>query len=632
MPRLELIHPDLEPAMDAWLRTRGHAWQQLERGEIAFGDRPLTSLDLQFLLVTGDPVFFVETFFVERDDVDGRPWRLFDYQKPSMRHRGNTVHECGAEVGKTREIVGLATWMLLGCAPRQRGDLLISASQDGHLDSIYDEILFQLRSTPYLEQQIDWAASRVKPYRKIVALNGNRLELRPAGYDGEAIRGLHVGLAGFLDEAAKLKNPRIFDEFFRALKPGAEGRLYSTPDGDRHSTFYRLCQQATEHRAAALNQPTAPSAPGAELPPSVPGLFPSSTGLGPHAIKFRWSKRLMPPPFWSAERRRKLIEQYGGVDSPGYQQLVEGNWGDPAASVFPWEQFAPRCRYVPEYVGASLLWNAAERSVHVEAWRLDPTFQIGARPGDEEGAARAAQPRLQILDRDLDAANFSLEGMLTSIFARLPGHLVAGVDCGATDDPTEILVWEVRGALTRCVARLQLKRFDYPQQRTAIRVLDQLLTPSHGWGLDATGVGSALEHLLREGEAGWSLDGRVTGFVFNARSVDRNPETGEEILEATGKARTVTYKELGTRLLEMALQRARIEFPADPDFLSQFPSHTASVGASGQRVFSRTGDHLVDASRTAHLRLFELQHGDAAPPIVYAIPRGTSRPRLSLEI
>jgi len=265
--RLDLIHPELEPALDAWLRERGHRWQQLERGEIAFGDRALTPVDLQFLLVTSDPVFFVETFFIERDDVDGRPWRLFGYQKPSMRYRGNTVHECGAEVGKTREIVGLATWMLLGCAPRQRGDILISAAQDGHLDSIYDEILFQLRSTPYLEQQIDWSASRVKPYRKIVALNGNRLELRPAGYDGEAIRGLHVGLAGFLDEAAKLKNPRIFDEFFRALKPGAEGRIYSTPDGDRHCTYYRLCQQATpvtelRHPAPSSSEPRAPVAPG----------------------------------------------------------------------------------------------------------------------------------------------------------------------------------------------------------------------------------------------------------------------------------------------------------------------------------------------------------------------------------
>ena len=33
--RLDLIHPDLEPAMDAWLRSRGNRWQQLERGEIS---------------------------------------------------------------------------------------------------------------------------------------------------------------------------------------------------------------------------------------------------------------------------------------------------------------------------------------------------------------------------------------------------------------------------------------------------------------------------------------------------------------------------------------------------------------------------------------------------------------------
>ena len=117
--------------------------------------------------------------------------------------------------------------------PRQRGDQLLCASQDGHLESIYIEILHQLRATPHLAAQIDWDRSRVKPYRVLVARNGNRLEMRPAGYDGEALRGLHVGLAAYFDEAAKVKNPRCFDEFFRAVKPGAETRIYSTPDGDR---------------------------------------------------------------------------------------------------------------------------------------------------------------------------------------------------------------------------------------------------------------------------------------------------------------------------------------------------------------------------------------------------------------
>ena len=160
-----------------------------------------------------------------------------------------------------------------------------------------------------------------------------------------------------------------------------------------------------------------------------------------------------------------------------------------------------------------------------------------------------------------------------------------------------------------------------------MRVLDQLFRPSHGWGLDATGVGSALEHLLREGEEGWSIDGRVTGYVFNARVADRNPETGEAIEDpATGRFRQVSAKEMATRILEQRIQRARIEFPADPEFLSQFPSHTAEVGSSGQRVFRNTGDHIIDASRVAMLRLFDLEHGDGAvAPVLFQVPRGLGR-------
>ncbi len=618
--RRQLLHPDIEPAIDAWLAARGLTWRALERGDVKLGDQLLTASDIQLMVILADPVYFVESFFVERDGPRaGHPWELWPYQRQSMRYRGSTVHECGAEVGKSREILGLAVWWLLGCGPRSRGDQLICASQDGHLESLHVELVHQLRATPHLAAQIDWDRSKVKPYRVLVAKNGNRLEMRPAGYDGEALRGLHVGLAAYFDEAAKVKNPRCFDEFFRAVKPGAETRIYSTPDGDRSSVFFRLCNQAP---AVPIRTAEPPPTPGRSLS-AAPGPFsPPADGK---AIRFRWPKTLMPPPYWTEERRRQLIDRYGGVDSPGYQQLVLGNWGDPAATVFPWEQFVARVRHVSEYLVARLLWNAPQRTVQVSVSRLDPTYQIGARTGDE--AATGPQPLLPVLDRELDAANFDLAGLLTSIFQPLPGHLVAGIDCGASDDPTEILLWETRGELARCVARLQLKRFDYPAQRTAVRVLDQLFRPSHGWGLDATGVGSALEHLLREGEEGWSLDGRVTGYVFNARVADRNPETGEAIEDpATGRFRQVSAKEMATRILEQRIQRARIEFPADPEFLSQFPSHTAEVGSSGQRVFRNTGDHIIDASRVAMLRLFDLEHGDgAAPPVLFHVPRGLGR-------
>jgi hypothetical protein len=605
---LALMHPEIEEHVAAWLAGRKLSWQQLERGEVKFGERVLDVTTLQLLLIHADPVLFAESYFIERDGpYDGESWRFFDYQKPSMRYRGDTLHECGAEVGKTREIVALAIWMLLGFGPRSRGELLIGAAQDGHLDSIWDQLLFELRSTPALSARVDWDATRVKPYRKMVIRNGNIGHLRPAGYDGETFRGLHCSLAVMGDEVAKWANPKIFDEFFRAALPGSEMRLYSTPDGNRASRFYGLCQQA---QAVDLSD-------GAKTTIAQP--------KGGTAVKFRWSKPQMPPPFWTKERRAKYIEQYGGVDSPGYQQNVLGNWGDAANSVFPWEQFEPCTKYVPEFVEAKILWNDAEKRFYVTANRLNPLFSSAARLGDEED--RGPQALIPIVDEVVTAERFDLAATLRGIFSRPPGHLAVGIDCGSTDDPTEIIVSELRGRTVRDVARLQLKRFNYPAQRSAIRVIDEIFAPDLGYGLDATGIGTGLEHLLNEGEGSWSLDGKLTGFVMNGWAVDFNPETGEPVLNpSTGKERKATYKEIATRLLQLDVQRREYEAPKHPEWLTQFTNHTARVSLAGNRVFDNTNDHLIEAKRVQRLRLFDLNYGSShAVPIVH-YSTGLARP------
>lgn len=624
MPALDqLLHPEMETAVDSWLAARGYAWQQLARGELGIGSAQLTPIRLQLVLIHSDPVYFVETYCIERDGPDaGKPWRLFDYQKPSMRYRGDKVHEDAAEVGKTREIVGLDIWQVSGFGPVSRGEMLTTAAQDGHLDSIWDLLLFQLHATRALEKRVNWDATRVKPYRKLVMLNGNILHLRPGGFDGEALRGLHCAISKRADEAAKFPNPKIFDEFERAGLPGCETGIYSTPDGNRSSRFYQLCQQSVAVDLAPL------IAAGGIAPPKP------ATDV---ALKFRWSKPMMPPPFWTEERRLKYIDRYGGVDSPGYQQNVLGNWGDAANSVFPWEQFEPCTKYLPAFVEAKLLWNDNERRFYVTANRLNQAFTSAVRFGDEdagESRERGPQPLLPLLDEVYDVANFDLAALLRSLFSPIKGQLLAGIDCGSTDDPTEILFWEVIGRRVRAAARLQLKRFNYPQQRSAIRIVDEIFAPSFGYGLDATGVGSALEHLLNEGEGGWSLDGRLTGYVMNAVSIDLSPETGEPVLDpVTQNARKVTNKEKATQLLQLDVQRRDLEPPKHPEFLTQFTNHTARVSTSGRRIFDNTHDHLIEATRVARLRLFEMQFGAGFQgPIDFAVPANSTRPHMEYEI
>lgn len=89
---------------EAWLAARNWAWQGIENG--AYG---ITLEDALFVFVFEDPVRWCETYLIEPDT--GEPWKFFDYQRESLRAwRQDVIHQDGAEVGKTREIVCMVLW------------------------------------------------------------------------------------------------------------------------------------------------------------------------------------------------------------------------------------------------------------------------------------------------------------------------------------------------------------------------------------------------------------------------------------------------------------------------------------------------------------------------------------------
>ena len=645
----QLPHPDLEAHIDAYLAARGSSWRQLERGEFYVGDVPVTLPELCVFLIEADPVLWAECNFIDRDT--GEPWRLFDYQKVGARFLGDGIWECGAETGKTRDIVIKGTWLWLGKGPRPRGDGLIAGSLDGNLEDIYDEMIFQLENNELLYSLVDWEKSKVKPYKKLVAKNGNRIYFRPGGNDGRAFRGVHVGLFGFFDEAAKAHEKKILTEFWRALKPSAIAGLYSVPDGVTESEFFRFCRKARAVDPLGADLERLP--PGVALADHA-GATDAMARRDRQFVKFRWPKTLMPFPFWSPERKAGYVEQYGGIDSSDYQQNVLGNWGDPARTVFPWDRLAPCLRFNPDYRELTLTWNAGEGAIAAAAARLDPGYEVNARPGDiveddeTGGSGTSAQPLLALFDDELPIAEFgdaAVARLVARVFGPLAGAHVAGIDCGSNEDPTVIHVYRLEGysipsgegsvarQRKRLVGRLVLRRFGYPQQVKVLHHFDTLASPSWGWGLDATGVGTALEHYLLEGEGGWSLAGRLTGFIANANMPDRHPDTGEEIAdEQSGKVRQVATKEFGTRLIELDVQRLDLELVPSPEITGQFPQYKARKTSSGARAFDNTHDHEIDACRVALLRAHELEHG-AAPvvPIEFSVPAGMTRPSLQID-
>src|SRR5690606_31982952 len=135
---------------------------------------------------------------------------------------------------------------------------LVAAPQQTHLDEIIMALEAQFGVAEGLSQpsliSSFWLKPARTPHTMLRFLSPNPLRpdkpsisrtyFRPGGHDGEAFRGVHVNAFGMFDEAAKVKNKVIFSEFWRALKPGARSRIYSVPDGDRGSEFFRLTQQA----------------------------------------------------------------------------------------------------------------------------------------------------------------------------------------------------------------------------------------------------------------------------------------------------------------------------------------------------------------------------------------------------
>jgi hypothetical protein len=673
MHSLELLHPALPELIDALLRRNRWSWQALERGDLKLGDEVLDVDRLQWWLVNADPVLWVETNLVNKPEDGGGLWQLFPYQRPSLRYRGHTVHQDGAEVGKSREIVGLLLW---GCLAAEKGSVLVGSALDGDLDEIWEEVEWQLSANPYLGDALRHRTT--KPYRRITWRNGLRVLFRPAGHDGRAYRGIHV--RGWLlhDEAAKVVNPRSWAEFWRAAKPGAEIRIYSVPTGDRQCTFQRIADTAV---------PAESVLPATDTPAHVLKSLLRSTAATPQAlrdlasdlggrtwVRFHWPKTIMPHPFWSESRRQEFVAFYGGPDEPGYVHNVLGLPGDPEYTLFPERLLKPALTWIPDYLTLTFRWDARAGHLDAHSRRLNPAYpwgeetlggegepsrrDKGVQPrvstlGGEGGADSQAlddseeetdpltadlHPYLPVLQDTLDVSTWdhwsadrrrqALTDLATLFVRPLSGDLTAGVDVGSAT-VTEILI-ERRGGSSgtltdTLVLRLHLTGWNWYAQRDFLLALDAILHPAGGWGFDATGVGRVLVDLLAP-----DLGDRLSGYVFNRSTPAIDPTSGQvQIDPSSGRDILLSYKEFATQLLERRLHGRTLDLPYDPEVRHLLANHTYSQSGDIRR-FSKHNDHLVDALRVAELRKLTADWAAFAPPLVHAAPAASSIDSLDL--
>ena len=245
-----------------------------------------------------DPVLWGQAYLFNRDG-SGRVY--WDHQVDDLRCTDrNIIHLDGRDIGKTQCIAADALHFAF---TTRGGQGLVAAPHQGHLDTIIEEIEFQLDTNADLMNSValtKYGKPKIhrKPYFRLEFTIGSVLYFRPAGAYGDAFRSLHVERV-WVDEGAWLTE-RAWKALRQCLKSGGRLRIYSTPNGLRDTTYYRLT-------------------------------------LSEQFTVFRWPSWLNPD--WSTEREAELLEFYGGRDSAGWQHEVAGEHGKPSYGAFNVEQF-----------------------------------------------------------------------------------------------------------------------------------------------------------------------------------------------------------------------------------------------------------------------------------------------------
>jgi len=555
---------------DSTLQFLDWTWHQIARGEFP---PPFSSLEeFQMAIICSDRVLWSAAFL--RSPEDGKsPYTFWEYQEASLRDQGNTLHQCGFETGKTREILA---YMLFEIFTNPNGSGLMTAPQSVHTLEIVDGITDQLSNSPSLKKCL--IEHRKQPHHFLKFSNRFELDIRTCGHDGTQLRGVHAKTFCIFDETPKAKNDKIFTEFWGRGEPGAVFKLYGMPDGDRSCMHFKLCARAEGKIKASTET---------EVVKGSPTDF----------TLYKWAKTLQPAPYWTPDRRRFYIEQYHGEDSSGYRQAVLGEWGDPENSVFPWKKFEQLLKDIREYRCLKIFVDDSANEISLYGYEL--------RAPMVDGQLGKPEP-VTLEDRRVPKGDFDISREIKAFFSGIPGLTFLGGDLGFSQDPTELFVKVVIGKVHRLIARVQLKGVSYDQQADAIDALDDVFDSGKntmGLGLDFGNAGSAVVHILQGQEqyAAKRYEDRLTGFQFGS-TYDAVNEDGEVIIDKhTQKPVKLTAKELSTDFLTAKMQRQELEYPYDPDIMLMYPNHTSRQGQR-HRIFKDLDDHVIDADRVLTLR------------------------------
>lgn len=519
--------------------------------------------NIDLYIICSNPVLWCQHFLVEPRNPK-KKWQFWDYQIDSIQHEGHTIHKCGAEVGKTREIIAYGLWQ---CFTTNYGTALITAPLNVFIDEIYSSMMMQIYNNKHLSKGI---STKKAPYKKILFPNGFQLDFRPAGYNGTQLRGVHATSFAIIDEAARIVNKECWNEFWRALEPSCVVKLYSVPDGSRISEFYKLTSSLETSKDSLL------AAKQDNIVDETPEI---------DFRLFKWSKSQMPPPFWTEERKRFYIKLFGSELASGYRRNIHGEDGDPEDAIFPWDMWSRLLGNIPEYRCLKITLDAKRSKVSAILFRYDDDKQV------------------LLSHREYKESEFNLQNVIKKSFVPVPGLKIAGCDLGHSSDPSEFIISSIRNKHI-VVARLHMMGITYDMQVEAIKTLDELYTSKGGdcmWGIDYGNAGASVIHMLQAKGEKWRT--KVMGYKFN-ENLQVKDDKGRILYDAKiGKPVTRQTKELATDELIRLMQNQGAQYPYDEDMIMQFSNHSGHKTDRGMS-YNKGNDHIIDACRCGILRYF----------------------------
>jgi hypothetical protein len=481
-------------------------------------------------------------FLWENPEADDNIYRAWDFQWAWYSCDDTHQVDQGARaLGKT---VGIKMRAFRFPFLFEGQDLLITAPELNHLrplTSAIEEVLENCWLTRQMRPQGKSNGVTRQPHWECRFLNGAKIVSRLPNKDGKGVKGQHV-IEIELDEAQDYPLAGWIEivECLNRGLPGAGWRCHGVPRGVR-DRFYEITM-GEDDAQWTVHRPLA-----------------------------------MNRPTWSPEERNEKIRTYGGSrQAPDYKRNIYGEHGDATN---------------PLFVLARLMANV-DQDMGSE-YNSDVYKNCSIAYEDLRD-----RPAVMLLD---------LPGIHKSSWALAPkgySAYYAGMDVGATNHPSEILLFGQRAGVQReqmdMLLRVHLRRIALMDQEAIVNSIFEFYgTKLQTFGIDRTGLGFDIwERLVKT----WG-DDRIKGYNFSGKYAvameDRELERGEKLEDLVIERDIVSFS---SDALREVVDAKGFLLPNDRELLLEWQGQNYTIVKSnaspyGKREYSAGKFHTLDAAK-----------------------------------